>query len=112
MLESKISRLIEQCLEACVNGGLMHKVNTEIMAYQFIMYGHSWALKNWAFRDRYSHQEYMLEGEKILIIPFLTDAGRKEMETIRSCPRIAEIPNLSEAMADSLKSAPASGIQT
>jgi AcrR family transcriptional regulator len=112
ILESKISRLIEQCLEACVNSGLMRKVNTEIMAYQFIMYGHSWALKNWAFRDRYSHQEYMLEGEKILIIPFLTEAGRKELETIQSCPRITDIPSLPEAVANSLKSTPASGAQT
>ena len=84
VLESKTARVIQQCLEACIHNGLMTRINTDIMAYQFIMYGHSWALKNWAFRDRYSPEEYMAEGEKILIYPFLTEAGRQEYAKIHS----------------------------
>ena len=83
VLESKIARVIRQCLEACIHGGLMCEFNTDIMSYQYIMFGHSWALKNWAFRDRYSPDEYMAEGEKILVFPFLTDTGRQEMKKIR-----------------------------
>lgn len=86
VLESKIARLIEQCLEACIHGGYMREVNTDIMSYQYIMFGHSWALKNWAFRDRYSRDEYMAEGEKILVYPFLTEAGRQELRKSRACP--------------------------
>ncbi|CUW39362.1 putative TetR-family transcriptional regulator [Magnetospirillum sp. XM-1] len=82
ILESKIARVIRQCLEACIHGGMMSELNTDIMAFQYIMFGHSWALKNWAFRDRYSPDEYMAEGEKILIRPFLTDLGRREFEKI------------------------------
>jgi AcrR family transcriptional regulator len=84
VLESKTARIIQHCLETCIHSGLMTRVNTDIMAYQFIMFGHSWALKHWAFRDRYTPDEFMAEGEKILIHPFLTDAGRKEYTTIRS----------------------------
>jgi len=82
VLESKTARLIQRCLEACIHNGLMTRVNTDIMAYQFIIFGHSWALKNWAFRDRYSPDEYRAEGEKILIYPFLTEAGRQEYARI------------------------------
>lgn len=83
ILESKMSRLIRQCLEACIHSGFMVGVNTDIMAYQYIMFGHTWALKNWAFRDRYAADEYMAEGENILIRPFLTEAGLREFERIK-----------------------------
>jgi hypothetical protein len=29
-------------------------------------------LKNWAFRDKYSFEEYLADGEKMLIDAFLT----------------------------------------
>jgi AcrR family transcriptional regulator len=78
VLESRTARMIRQCLDACVHRGLMVPLNTEIMAYQYLMFGHTWALKNWAFRDRHSADEYMAEGEAILIKPFLTPAGVAE----------------------------------
>ncbi|MBW7850297.1 MAG: TetR/AcrR family transcriptional regulator [Rhodospirillales bacterium] len=84
VLESKMARFIRQCLESCVHRGLMTKINTDIMSYQYIMYGHAWALKNWAFRDRYTPDEYLAEGEMILIYPFLTEAGRQEFSKIRA----------------------------
>ncbi len=83
ILESKTARMIRQCLEACFHGGLMTSMNTEVMAYQYVMFGHTWALKNWAFRDRLSADEYMAEGENILVSPFLTPAGKKELERIK-----------------------------
>lgn len=82
VLESKTARVIQQCLEACIHRGLMRRVNTDIMAYQFIMFGHTWALKHWAFRDRYTPEEYAAEGAKILIYPFLTEAGRQQYARI------------------------------
>lgn len=66
----------------------MKPLNTDIMAYQFIMYGHTWALKNWAFRDRYSADEYMAEGENILVKPFLTASGQTELAKSRQAERI------------------------
>ncbi len=78
ILESKTVRIIRQCLDSSIRQGLMVEINTDIMAYQYVMYGHTWALKNWAFRDRYSAKEYMNEGLNILMKPFLTDKGRAE----------------------------------
>jgi AcrR family transcriptional regulator len=80
LLESKIARTIRQCLDACMHKGYIKPINTDIMAYQYIMFAHTWALKNWAFRDRYSAEEYAAEGENILLLPFLTTAGQKEYE--------------------------------
>lgn len=88
LLESKIARMIRQCLDACMHQGYIKPINTDIMAYQYIMYAHTWALKNWAFRDRYSAEEYAAEGESILLIPFLTSAGEAEYE---KCKRRADI---------------------
>jgi len=80
VLESKTVRIIRQCLDSCVRQGLMSEINTDIMAYQYLMYGHTWALKNWAFRDRYSADEYMSEGRNILLRPFLTELGLVELK--------------------------------
>lgn len=87
LLESKVARIIRQCLDACMHNGYIKPINTDIMAYQFIMYAHTWALKNWAFRDRYSAEEYAAEGENILLRPFLTSAGEKEY---KRCKREAD----------------------
>lgn len=83
VIESRDVRVIKQCLEACIHRGLMHPVNTEIMAYQFIMYGQTWALKRWAYGSRFTVDEYFAEGEKILIRSLLTERGRAELEALR-----------------------------
>lgn len=75
--ESKSCRILRNCLEACIHNGMLRPVNIDIMVYQYVMFSHTWALKNWAFRDKYSFDEYMSDGEKILIDNFLTDYGRQ-----------------------------------
>jgi len=87
VLESKTVRVIRQCLDACIARGFMREANTEIMAYQYLMYGHTWALKNWAFRDRYTAAEYMAEGLKLLLEPFLTERGREELRQRDASPQ-------------------------
>jgi AcrR family transcriptional regulator len=71
LLEAKLCRVFRTCLEACIHKGLMVPVNIDIMVYQYVMFSHTWALKNWAFRDKYSFEEYLADGEKILIDGFL-----------------------------------------
>jgi len=84
VIESRDVRVIKQCLEACVHRGLMRPVNTDILAYQFIMFGQTWALKHWAYGNRFTVDEYLAEGEKILIWSLLTERGRTELETLRA----------------------------
>jgi AcrR family transcriptional regulator len=80
--ESKIGRIFRSCLEACIHERLMVPLNVDVMVYQYIMFCHTWALKNWAFRDKYTFDEYLAEGERILISAFLTAKGRKFFETL------------------------------
>ncbi|HXW22754.1 MAG TPA: TetR/AcrR family transcriptional regulator [Rhodomicrobium sp.] len=75
--ESKSCRVLRNCLEACIHNGILAPVNIDIMVYQYVMFSHTWALKNWAFRDKYSFEEYLTDGEKILIDNFLTDYGKE-----------------------------------
>ena len=75
--ESKSCRILRNCLEACIHNGILTPVNIDIMVYQYVMFSHTWALKNWAFRDKYSFDEYLADGEKILIDNLLTDYGRE-----------------------------------
>ena len=39
------------------------------------MFAHSWALKNWAFKQRYTIEDYVGGGLKLLVKPFLTPKG-------------------------------------
>ena len=75
--ETRTNRLLEGCLRECVRQGFMHRVNGSLLVYQYVHFAHAWALKNWAFRRRYSLEEYVREGLKLLVDPFLTAKGRR-----------------------------------
>ena len=81
--EIKTNRLIEACLRACITGGYMRKVNVHLHAYQCVMFCHAWALKHWAFREKYSLGRYVAEGVKLLVEPFLTASGTKALDALR-----------------------------
>jgi len=81
--ELKIARLFRACLESCVQNRIMIPVNVEIMVYQYVMFGHTWALKNWVFRDKCTLDEYAAAGEQHLIAPFLTAKGKRLFEPLR-----------------------------
>ncbi len=73
--EAKTNRLLEECVSDCVKEGFYVDVNERLLAYQYVMYCHSWALKNWALRGQFDLDSYIEEGIKLLIEPFLTEAG-------------------------------------
>lgn len=78
-IETEIVGQIRQCLEACIREGLMHPIDVRMMGYQYLMFGHTWALKNWALSKDYTLSDYVAAGEKLLILPFLTESGRRKM---------------------------------
>ncbi len=82
--ELKISRVFRICLEACVRKGIMVPVIVDVMVYQYIMFGHMWALKNWAFRDQYTFSEYLEAGEQLLIAKFLTPKGKRLLKSLQT----------------------------
>lgn len=79
--ETRTNRILEACILACVEAGDMHPVNEQLLAYSHVMFCHAWALKHWAFGERYSLEQYVREGLRLLVEPFLTEAGRAAQAT-------------------------------
>jgi len=80
--ESNSNRLLEDCLRACIAAGYMRPVDEYLLVYQFVHFCHAWALKHWAFRDRYTLAEYLARGIQLLIEPFLTPTGRSAFDEL------------------------------
>ena len=76
--ETRTNRILEACIKACVEAGHMQPVNEHLLAYSHVMFCHAWALKHWALGRRYSLEQYVHEGLRILVEPFLTDKGRDQ----------------------------------
>ena len=87
--ETRTNRLLDACVRGCIAGGYMGPVNDHLLVYQYVHFAHAWALKQWAFRDRYSLDEYVAEGIKLLVEPFLTDKGRAALAQLRRKQRRA-----------------------
>jgi len=73
--EEKTNQFLRDGLDACIRDGYMVQVDEPLMVYQYLLFSHSWALKRWAFKDRYTIDEYVSGGLKLLVKPFLTDQG-------------------------------------
>lgn len=86
--ETRTNRLLEACLRACVAAGHVRPLNDSLLVYQYVLFSHAWALKQWALRGRYSLEDYVAEGVKLLVEPFLTDKGRAALARLRRNRRI------------------------
>lgn len=86
--ETRTNRLIEKSIRACTTGGFMRALNEDLLSYQYVMFAHAWALKYWVFRERYTLPEYVDEGIRMLVEPFLTAKGKTALARI---PRSAEL---------------------
>jgi AcrR family transcriptional regulator len=74
--ETRTNRLMETYVAACIDGDFLRPVNAHMLVYVMVMFAHTWALKNWALRERYTLRQYVGEGLKLLIEPHLTTSGR------------------------------------
>jgi AcrR family transcriptional regulator len=87
--ETRTNRLLEGCLRACIAAGHVRPINDSLLVYQYVLYSHAWALKQWALRGRYSLEDYVEEGIKLLVEPFLTEKGRAAMVRLKRKRRIS-----------------------
>jgi AcrR family transcriptional regulator len=81
--ETRTNRLLEGCLRACIAAGHVRPINDSLLVYQYVLYSHAWALKQWALRGRYSLEDYIDEGIKLLVEPYLTEKGRAAMARLK-----------------------------
>jgi AcrR family transcriptional regulator len=87
--ETRTNRLLEGCLRACIAAGHVRPINDSLLVYQYVLYSHAWALKQWALRGRYSLEDYVEEGIKLLVEPFLTEKGRAAMVRLKRKHRVS-----------------------
>lgn len=78
--ETRTNQIFRDLLEECKNLKLIEASNLDLLTYQYVHFSHAWALKQWAFSGRYDLETYIDEGCKMLIVPFLTEAGLKQWE--------------------------------
>jgi len=65
-------------------------INDSLLVYQYVLYSHAWALKQWALRGRYSLEDYIEEGIRLLVEPYLTEKGRAAMVRLKRKRRLPE----------------------
>ncbi|HLF24259.1 MAG TPA: TetR/AcrR family transcriptional regulator [Burkholderiales bacterium] len=80
--EINTNRLLEGYLRPCIAEGYVRPVDEFLLVYQFTHFCHAWALKHWAFRDRFTLEEYLVGGMALLIEPFLTEKGRENFDKL------------------------------
>jgi AcrR family transcriptional regulator len=66
------TRLIEDRIVACVQAGLFHPVDAQMLTYQILLLIHGWALSAWRL-PRMSVQKYIDRGLSILLKPVQTE---------------------------------------
>lgn len=87
--ETRTNRLLEGCLRACIAAGHVRPINDSLLVYQYVLFSHAWALKQWALRGRYSLEDYVEEGIKLLVEPYLTEKGRAAMLRLKRKGRVS-----------------------
>lgn len=100
--ETRTNRLIEKAIRACTTGGFMRPINEHLLSYQCVTFAHAWALKYWAFRDRYTLAEYVDEGLQLMVEPFLTTKGKTVLTRIRQSAAEAGTEHPAPAAATAL----------
>lgn len=90
--ETRTNRLMEIYVAACIEGGYMRPVNAHMLVYVMVSFAHTWALKYWAFCERYTLRQYVEEGLKLFIEPHLTTSGQVEFAQFKIDLRTFAIP--------------------
>ncbi len=85
--ELRTNRLLAACVRACVDGGYMREVNESLLVYQYVLFCHAWALKRWAIAGTMDCAEYVAEGIKLLLEPFLNAKGKTALDAMRGATK-------------------------
>lgn len=82
--ELETNELIAACLRECIAGGLFRPINVDLVAYQLVMFAHTWALKHWRLRELCSLDEYIKEGFEFFAQALLTPKGWRHYRKFRT----------------------------
>jgi AcrR family transcriptional regulator len=73
--ELATNALIADCVRACIAEELFRPVNAELVAYQLVMFAHTWALKHWRLEELGTLDQYVESGLDLFAHALLTQKG-------------------------------------
>ncbi len=73
--ERQTNQIIIGYIQSCIDQGLFRTVDTELAAYQLVMYAHAWALKHWQLAKRFDLDTYVAQGLDLFLHAMLTEEG-------------------------------------
>ncbi|HMK70580.1 MAG TPA: TetR/AcrR family transcriptional regulator [Xanthobacteraceae bacterium] len=74
-LELETNELIAAPVRECMKAGYFRSVNVDLFTFRVVLFAHSWALKNWYFRDLFTLDGYIEEGLDLFLHAMLTPTG-------------------------------------
>jgi AcrR family transcriptional regulator len=74
-LELETNEFVAARLGACISSGLFRKINVDLVAYQLVLYAHTWALKYWRLRQLSTIDSYIEQGFDFFVHAMATPKG-------------------------------------
>lgn len=78
-LELDTNYLIEQCVQECIDAGLLHQTHVELLVYRIIIGTHAWDLKHWRLSKLMSLRQYLDGAVHPCWRHLLTPKGRRKL---------------------------------
>lgn len=77
-LEIETNEFVAQRLRDCIAAGLFREINVNLVAYQLVLYAHTWALKYWRLNHMVTIDEYTEQGFDFFVHAMATQKGLVE----------------------------------
>jgi AcrR family transcriptional regulator len=96
-LELETNKLVAGTVQSCMKAGYFRSGNADLTTFRLVLFAHSWALKNWYFRNAITFDKYVEDGLDLFLHALLTPQGWRHWRTlnciehglvVRSKPRI------------------------
>lgn len=81
-LELDTNRLIEQCIQDCIDSGYLFDTHVELLTYRIIVGAHAWAFKNWRLSKITNLRQYIDGAIHSCWRHLLTPNGRRRFNKL------------------------------
>ena len=83
-LEIETNRLIEGCIQECLDAGFLVPTKPELLAYRVVIAAQSWSLKNWQLAKIVTLDEYIEHAIHACWDALLSQKGRRRIAKLQS----------------------------
>jgi AcrR family transcriptional regulator len=90
-LELETNKLIAGTVQDCIKAGYFRSCNADLTTFRLVLFAHSWALKNWYFRDVITLDKYIEDGLDLFLHGLLTPQGWRHWRTLNCAEHAASM---------------------